>query len=136
MVLVSLFVFVNGGCTSQKEQMKWIVWEGAGEKIIHVSCYVDKEEMVLEVVLQDLKGSLVSNVKSNIIYLRKGKKMYMSLRACYIGPGKCEDYLGDWDTYQKLSCDSYWTQGVSLGTRVTSRDVDNAEWWLGSYTTC
>ena len=73
MVLVSLFVFVNGGCTSQKEQMKWIVWEGAGEKIIHVSCYVDKEEMMLEVVLQDLKGSLVSNVKSNIIYLRKGK---------------------------------------------------------------
>jgi hypothetical protein len=104
MVLVSLFVSVNGGCTSEKEQMKWIVWEGAGEKIIHVSCYVDKEEMMLEVVLQDLKGSLVSNVKSNIIYLRKGKKMYMSLRACYIGPGKCEDYLGDWDTHQRLSC--------------------------------
>lgn len=80
MVLVSLFVFVNGGCTSQKEQMKWIVWEGAGEKIIHVSCYVDKEEMMLEVVLQDLKGSLVSNVKSNIIYLRKGKKM-----SCHYG---------------------------------------------------
>jgi hypothetical protein len=38
--------------------MKWIVWEGAGEKIIHVSCYVDKEEMMLEVALQDLKGSL------------------------------------------------------------------------------
>ncbi len=98
MVLVSLFVFVNGGCTSQKEQMKWIVWEGAGEKIIHVSCDVDMEEMML-----DLKGSLVSNVKSNIIYLRKDKKMYMSLRACYIGPGKCEDYLGDWDTYQRLT---------------------------------
>ena len=78
--------------------------KGAGEKIIHVSCYVDKEEMMLEVVLQDLKGSLVSNVKSNIIYLRKGKKMCMSLRICYIGPGKCEDYLGDWDTYQRLSC--------------------------------
>ena len=74
MVLVSLFVFVNGGCTSQRERMKLIVWEGAGEKIIHVSCDVDDEEMMLEVVLQDLKGSLVSNVESNIIYLRKGKR--------------------------------------------------------------
>ncbi len=91
MVLVSLFVFVDGGCLSQKEQMKWVL-EGAGEKIIHVSCYVDKEEMMLEVVLQDLKGSLVSNFKSNIIYLRKGKKMCMSLWACYIGPGKCKDF--------------------------------------------
>jgi hypothetical protein len=97
---------------------------------------VDKEEMVLEVVLQDLKGSLVSNVKSNIIYLRKGKKMYMSLRACYIGPGKCEDYLGYWDTYQRLSYNPYQTQGLSLETRVTLRDVDNAEWWLGSCTIC
>ena len=99
MVLVSLFVFVDGGCTSQRKRLKLI----AGEKIIHVSCDVDKEEMMLEVVLQDLKGSLVSNVKSNIIYLRKSKKMYMPLRACYIGPGKCEDYLGDWNTYQRLS---------------------------------
>ena len=74
MVLVSLFVFVNGGFTSQRERMKLIVWEGAGEKIIHVSCDVDDEEMMLEVVLQDLKGSLVSNVESNIIYLRKGKR--------------------------------------------------------------
>ncbi len=136
MVLVSLFVFVNGGCTSQRERMKLVVWEGAGEKIIHVSCGVDDEEVMFEVVLQDLKRSLVSNVKSNIIYLRKGKKMYMSLRACYIGPGKCEYYMGDWDTYQRLSCDSCWTQDSSLGTRVTSRDVDNAEWWLGSCTTC
>ena len=90
MVLVSLFVFVNGGCTSQGERMKLIVWEGAGEKIINVSCDVDDEEMMLEVVLQDLKGILVSNVESNIIYLRKGKEMCMSLRTCYIGPGKCE----------------------------------------------
>ncbi len=45
---------------------------------------------VEEVVLQDLKGSLVSNVESNIIYLRKGKEMCMSLPTCYIGPGKCE----------------------------------------------
>ncbi len=105
MVLVSLFVCIwNGGCTSQGERMKLIVWEGAVEKIIHVSCDVDKEEMMLEVVVQDLKGSLVSNVKSNIIYLGKGKRMYMSLRACYSGPGKCEDYLGDWDIYQRLSC--------------------------------
>ena len=97
---------------------------------------MDDEEVVLEVVLQDLKGSLVSNVESNIIYLRKGKKMCISLRVCYIGSGKCEEYMGDGATYQKWSSDSYWTQGVSLGTRVTSRDVDNAEWWLGSYTTC
>ena len=97
---------------------------------------MDDEEVVLEVMLQDLKGSLVSNVEPNIIYLRKGKKMCMSLRVCYIGPGKYEDYLGYWDTYQKSSCDSYWTQGVSLGTRVTLRDVDNAEWWLGFHTTC
>jgi hypothetical protein len=33
--------------------MKLIVWEGAGEKIIHVSCDVDDEEMMLEVVLQE-----------------------------------------------------------------------------------
>ena len=52
---------------------------------------MDDEEVLLEVVLQDLKGSLVSNVESNIIYLRIGRKMYMSLRVCYIGPGKCED---------------------------------------------
>jgi hypothetical protein len=106
--------------------MKLIVWEGAGEKIIHVSCDVDDQEVMLEVVLQDLKGSFVTNVKSNIIYLRKVKKMYMSLRACYIGPGKCEDWMGDWDTYQRLPCDSCWTQGASLEARVTSRDVDNA----------
>ncbi len=136
MVFVSLFVLANVGYTLQKAQMKLIVWERAGEKIIHVSCYVDDEEVVLEVVLQDLKGSLVSNVESNIIYLRKGKKVGMSLRACYIGPRKCEDYMGDWDTYQRLSCDSYWIQGVSLRTRVTSRDVDNAEWWLGFCITC
>jgi hypothetical protein len=92
--------------------------------------------MMLEVVLHDLKGSLVSNVESNIIYLRKGKKMYMSLRACYIGPEECEDYMGDWDTYQRLSCDSCWTQGVSLEARVTSRGADNVKWWLGSCTTC
>ncbi len=54
--------------------------------------------MVLEVMLQDLKGSLVSNVEPNIINLRKGRKIYMSLRECYITPGKCEDYMGDWDT--------------------------------------
>jgi hypothetical protein len=106
MVLASLFVFVNCGCTSQRERMKLIVWEGVGEKIIHVSCDVDNEEVMLEVVLQDQKGSLVSNIKSNIIYLRKGKKMYMPLRACYSGLGKCKDYVGDWDKYQRLSCDS------------------------------
>ncbi len=100
---------------------KLIVWEGAGEKIIPVSCDVDDEEVMLEVALQDLKGDLVSNVESNIIYLRKGKKMYMSLRACYIGPGKCDDYMGDWDTYQRLSCGTFWTQGASLDTRVTCR---------------
>ncbi len=43
MVLVSLFVFVDGGRTSKREQMKLIVWEGVGEKIIHVSCDVDDE---------------------------------------------------------------------------------------------
>ncbi len=42
MVLVGLFVFVNGVCTSQRERMKLIVWEGAGEKIIHASCDVKK----------------------------------------------------------------------------------------------
>jgi hypothetical protein len=40
---------------------------------------MDDEEIMLEVALQDRKGSLVSNVKSNIIYLRKDKKMCMSL---------------------------------------------------------
>jgi hypothetical protein len=114
--------------------MKLIIWEGAGKKIIHVSCDVDDEEVMLEVVLQDLKGSLVSNVESNIIYLRNGKKMCMSLRVCYIGPEK--DYMGDWDTYKRLSCDLCWTQDASLETRVTSRDVDNAEWGLESCTTC
>ncbi len=105
MVLVSLLIFVDGGCTSQKEQMKWIVWEGAGAKIIHGFMLCGQEtKMMLEVVLQDLKGSLVSNVKSNIIYLRKGKKMWMSLRACYIEPGKCGDYMDYWDTYQRLPC--------------------------------
>ena len=44
--------------------------------------------------------------------------MYMLIRACYIEPGKCEDYMGDWDTYQSLSCDSCWTQDASLKTRV------------------
>ena len=38
MVLVSLFVFVNGGYRSQKEQMKWIVWEGVGEYSCFMLC--------------------------------------------------------------------------------------------------
>ena len=63
MVLVSLFVFVDGAYTLQKDYMKLGVWERAGEKIIHFSCGVDDEEVLLEVVLQDLKRSLVSNVE-------------------------------------------------------------------------
>ncbi len=36
-----------------------------------------REEVMFEAVLQDLKESLVSNVKSNIINLRENKKIYL-----------------------------------------------------------
>jgi hypothetical protein len=49
---------------------------------------VDDEEVMLEEVLQDLKGSL---------------KMYMSLRTCYSGPEKRGGYMGDWNTCQMIS---------------------------------
>ena len=61
--------------------MKLVVWEGAGEKIIHVSCDVDDEEVMLKVVLQDLKRSLVSNVESKTLFiLGKAKRC-----ACHYG---------------------------------------------------
>ncbi len=70
MVLVSLFVLVDGGYTRRDDKEKLVVWEEDGERIIHASCDVGDEEVVLEVALQDRNGSFVSNVKLNIIYLR------------------------------------------------------------------
>ncbi len=58
--------------------------------VLEVICAdVDDEEAILGVVLQDLKESSLSNVKSNTINLRKSfcfEKMYMSPRAWYSGP--------------------------------------------------
>ena len=56
-----------------------------------------------------------------LFILGKEKKMYMSLRACYIGPGKCEDYLGDWNTYismQKRQKVSYFAMELTANKSV------------------
>jgi hypothetical protein len=126
---------VDGGCTRQDDKEKLIVWErDVGKRRICVMD-VDDEEVMLEEVLQDLKGSLVSNVNQTLFILGRQEDVHV-ITGMLHWTREVRGLLGDWDTYQKLSCDSYWTQGASLGTRVTSRDVDNAEWWLGSYTTC
>ena len=61
---------MDGGCTRQDDKEKLIVWEPDGGKDHSCVMDFDDEEVMLEEVLQDLKGSLVSNVESNIIYLR------------------------------------------------------------------
>ncbi len=89
---------------------------------------MDDEKVMLEAVLRCLKGSSVSNVKSNIINLMKNKKMYMLSWACHNGLEKCGDKM---DVLRVML-----DYGASLETRVTLRDVDNAERWPGSCTTC
>ncbi len=54
-------------------------------KITHASREVNDEEALLKVVLQDLKGSAMSNVKSNIINLRKNKRC-----TCHRGDAKID----------------------------------------------
>jgi hypothetical protein len=72
--LVCLFAIVDGGCTRQDDKEKLIVWERDGGKDHSCVMDVDDEEVMLEEVLQDLKGSLVSNVNQTLFILGKARR--------------------------------------------------------------
>jgi hypothetical protein len=72
--LVSLFVIVDGGCTRQDDKEKLIVWERDGGKDHSCVMDVDDEEVMLEEVLQDLKGGLVSNVNQTLFIFSKARR--------------------------------------------------------------
>ncbi len=73
-LLVSLFVIVDGGCTRQDDKEKLIVWERDGGKDHSCVMDVDDEEVMLEEVLQDLKGGLVSNVNQTLFIFSKARR--------------------------------------------------------------
>ncbi len=68
------------------------------EKIIHASCDVDDKKVMLEIVLQYLKESSVSNFKSNIINQDIHVITGMLQRTREV-----RGYIGNWDTYQMMS---------------------------------
>ncbi len=78
--LISLTVLANAGSNVfQGDKEKLIVWNQRGKKIIHALGDVNDEGSMWEVSLQDLKGSLVSDVESNMINLKENNDVLVNV---------------------------------------------------------
>jgi hypothetical protein len=125
-----------------------VVWNKHGKEIIHASRDVDDEGSMWEITLQDLKGSSVSgvasqelkgstgnDVESNMINLKENNDVHVNAdilqRAREVE--ELHERLGHpSNDVMKVMLD----RSTSPDIRVASRDVDNAERWLGPCAPC
>jgi hypothetical protein len=64
---------------------------------------VDDEEVMLEEVLQDLKGSLVSNVNQTLLILGKARRCTCHCGHATVDQRSVGGHMGDWNTSQMTS---------------------------------
>ncbi len=69
--LISLVVLANDGCTFKGDKENLVVWNQDGKKIIHALRDVNDEGSMWETSLLALKGSMVSDVETNLTNLRE-----------------------------------------------------------------
>ncbi len=76
--LISLVVLANDGCTFKGNKENLVVWNRDAKEIIHALCDVNDEGSMWETSLQALKGSMVSDVETNLINLRENNDVHVN----------------------------------------------------------
>ncbi len=133
--LISLVILANDGCTFKGDKENLVVWNKDGKKIIHALRDVNDEGSMWETSLQALKGSMVSDVETNLINLRENNDVHVNADMLQLTREM-------WDLHERLGHPSNDVLKVILDhrtspdIRVTSRNVDNAERWFGPCTAC